>query len=1787
MPEFIEASLVRICTPAGVVVGAGFLAGRGHILTCAHVVAQASDPSALIAEGPSPSIIALDFPFLAPRLLLAARLVFWYPEQDDGSGDIAVLELMGDPPAGAEVARFALAEDVWEHPFRTFGFPQGFDDGVWATGRLLGRQAAHWIQIEDIKTEGFAVMPGFSGAPVWDTVLQGVVGMIVSASRSTDTKTAFVIPLDVLTAKWSHIELTTHPRIFLSASPAHAALAERLHTDLQAGGAIVWDETKEPTGVAPGMQLSVQQAIRSSQVIVLLASYQTRSSRQVKEHLRLADLYQLRLILVWVGEDEGSQPPLTQWGNTMWIDARTTAYEITFDAVKTALYQKRSLSGLLGTSGDILEQEPRNPYKSLHAFKEHDTHDFFGRAVLIRELETMVDSLLIHEPKERQGMLALIGASGSGKSSVVMAGLLPHLRSGGLSVSETWIYLDPIFPGNDPLETLALALVRHFPARGVLSIKDELASDPARALHLLAAQLVTRESQKVVLVVDQFEEVFTAMASEEDRQHFFDLLVTAATEPRGSLLVVLTLRADFYERLLVYPELYRLIDAHHVSILPMQINELRSAIERPAALPDVQLTFEGSLVGDILFEIQGQAGALPLLQFTLDQLFQRRDGQKLTLQAYHEIGGVKGALSHHAEQIYTTLPSKQHQEFARTLFLRLINPGVIEQDTTRRRTALTELLLLDSEKTSMMQEVADTFIRYRLLTTNEIAGITTLEVSHEALIREWARLAAWLHEAREDIRLQQTLSLDAVEWKRHGHPADHLYRKTRLADALAWATRNLPSRDEATFLQASKDEEQKSQLLESEQQRRELSLQHRVVSRQRWLVIALSLFSAAMLILASVTNTFRLQAEQETVSALNQAKIALAQSLSANARSALSQDKLDQALLLSVKALQTSDTYEARSSLLQALEYAPQIDTILHAPLLNAISTLRFTALKDVFVTSGSNDVYIWNIKTKENYKLPLIADKYKTDIIGMAPSPTDPILATVGSAGLWLWNIQTGKPIGQLPGQFSSPVTTSWPLAWSRDGKVLAASHCLQSSSVESCDNAQISLWNIQKQASITSFTVPSSVESIAFSPDGKTLAYADGNKAYLWNMEKRQLLGSLDSVSGANVITFSPDGKTLATAGYGGIQLWDVATKQLMDLSLTEHTETVTDLAFSPDGQILVSSSRDTTVRVWAIGPGSFPLLSRSRLNPSSREIAVLKSDPASVNAIAFSQDGKNLVSANEDGSVMIWDAAINNSPISHEYIYKGAVHSVVFAADDKVVLLGKSDGHILRQERETGKQITPLDTVQYPVRDIPHQSNEDLRTIQSLALSKDGRILATGRLDGTVILWNLPAGTPFAQFALPEHIRLQKVMLSADGQTVVASGSEHALVAWSVKKRQAIPLSLTRQFPVDIFALSPNGKFLAATSCSAKENIDTCNSQLVMWNIDTDRLIDAPTPRSYHISELVFSPDGDTLALKANSGETILWNQETESVVQSFSIPTGSNRFECNDHIVFNPNASQLLVYSQDIDTCFLLWDRILNEPFIQSNHLNTYGELDDVAFSPDGQHLATVGITGSVSAGGSGRSSNPDEGVLTIWDNSPKIWEQSACRIANRNLTADEWSQFVGGDIAAYRDVCPTLPTPASVLYLLNDQLIEADKAAQDNDVQKAIMLYQKLVDRGAHLKDADFDNNICWEGSTYQFALLVLPACENALQLVPDDANYHDSRGLARALTDDRVGAIADFQFFVDWYTANLFDTSKVDPARRDEFQQMIKVRKTWIQALKAYHNPFDQKTLQALRSEGL
>jgi signal transduction histidine kinase len=599
--------------------------------------------------------------------------------------------------------------------------------------------------------------------------------------------------------------LNTH--VFISYSHADSDFIARFIPDLQNAGINVWIDQQ---GLRPGTRNwedALRQAISTASAILLIASPSSRRSNYVQDELAIAEMYRRPIYPVWSVGDQWIDCIPMGMGKIQFIDARDEAYNAAITSI-TDILSKPSPSSTPEPdhfTPPLSNFEPRNPFKGLRSFREDDKGDFFGRDALVDDfVSTIVSMLESGQPR----LLPIIGPSGSGKSSVVMAGLLPRLRGNAVPDSQQWVYLPPMTPGGDPLENLTLALQRALPENSIRTIGDDLSAPSARGLHLLTRQIADAKQTRVLLFLDQFEELFTQTSDENLRAQFINLLVTAVTEPKGPLIVILTLRADFYDRPMFYADFGKLIEANGKSVLPMSLADLYAILRKPVSLPDVQLTFDERLISELVFEVRDQSGGLPLLQFTLTQLFERREGRSLTYAAYETIGGLWGALTKHAEKTYLNLPSDAHRDTCKSLFIRLIELGTTNQDTTRRRTSLSEMVTPDLEQTKRFQEVIAAFTEARLLTTDVIAGTPVVEVSHEALIREWSRLAEWIHNAREDIQLQQTISNDTQEWIRYKEREDDLYRGIKLAQAQDWAARSTPSAQEIAFIDAAQRFEQ-------------------------------------------------------------------------------------------------------------------------------------------------------------------------------------------------------------------------------------------------------------------------------------------------------------------------------------------------------------------------------------------------------------------------------------------------------------------------------------------------------------------------------------------------------------------------------------------------------------------------------------------------------------------------------------------------------------------------------------------------------------------------------------------------------------------------------------------------------------------------------------------------------------------------------------------------------------------------------------------------------------------
>ncbi|MDX1417478.1 MAG: protein kinase, partial [Candidatus Promineifilaceae bacterium] len=527
-----------------------------------------------------------------------------------------------------------------------------------------------------------------------------------------------------------------------------------------------------------------------------------------------------------------------------------------------------------------------NPYKGLRAFQEADADDFYGREGLVQQLIAGVAD---------SRFTAVVGPSGSGKSSAVKAGLIPALRSGvissreGMARSDKW-FVTEMTPGIHPLDELELALwpIAVDPPP---SLVEPMSHDTRGLSRTIRRIMPDEEGAQLLLVIDQFEELFTLVDDEERREFFVDSLLTAIRDPRSPLRVVVTLRADFLDRPLQMQNLGKLLKENAEIVLPMSAEELTWAVREPARRMGVRL--EPGLAEAIVADVSDQPGGLPLLQYALTELFERRQGGMMSLADYQEIGGVHGALGRRAEEIYTSL-DEAGQESTRQLFLRLVTLGEGVEDT-RRRVLRSELegigeqgivnsqqsigngeqTTINSQQSMVNGEIGAVIDEYglaRLLTFDHdpLTRESTVEVAHEALLREWPRLRGWLDESRSDVRLQRLLAAAAAEWQANGQVDGFLLRDARLEQFAGWAatTSVALTAGEQAFLNASVAARANRLAEEEARQRRELETAQKLAEtesaraeeqaaaasglRRRAYILTGALVVAALLALAAI-----------------------------------------------------------------------------------------------------------------------------------------------------------------------------------------------------------------------------------------------------------------------------------------------------------------------------------------------------------------------------------------------------------------------------------------------------------------------------------------------------------------------------------------------------------------------------------------------------------------------------------------------------------------------------------------------------------------------------------------------------------------------------------------------------------------------------------------------------------------------------------------------------------------------------------------------------------------------
>ncbi len=662
------------------------------------------------------------------------------------------------------------------------------------------------------------------------------------------------------------------------------------------------------------------------------------------------------------------------------LTARAEAGTGTLDADAFAKIARAALEPAEGAARRRVEE--RNPYKGLRAFTEAEAGDFFGRKELTRRL---IARLKESGPGSR--FLAVVGPSGSGKSSVVRAGLVPGIRHGALGSPED-PFIAEMFPGAHPIDELEAALLR-IAVNPVPRLHDRLESGSRGLLEVI--DLVAPGEAEVVLVVDQFEEVFTLTTDERERELILESLRVAAADPDSRIRVVVTLRADFYDRPLTYPRFGELLADRTEAVPPLTPDELEQAIRGPAERVGVRP--EPGLVAEMIADVAHQPGALPLLQYALTELFERRDEDRLTLTAYQELGGTAGALSARAERIYEATDPKGRRA-TKQVFLRLVTLGEGRQDT-RRRVARSELDALEVEGDAI-DSVADTFGHHRLLTFDREPSTRepTVEIAHEALLSAWGRLRMWIDAAREDLRQERGLARAAAEWRGSDGDQSFLMRGARLEQLEAWAaiTELSIGRPERAYLKASVDQRDREREEEERRREHETRIERRSARRLRGLVAVLAVATLIATSLTVVATNISSRAERE-------ARIATARELAAFAEANLEVDP-ELSILLASEAVET--TRSSDGTVLREAEEA------LHRAVGASRLELRVRGVggdlawspAGVFVTEGTENSGLIDIRDAETGKRVLSFPGHDVDVNHVAFSPDGSTRATTGDDG-------------------------------------------------------------------------------------------------------------------------------------------------------------------------------------------------------------------------------------------------------------------------------------------------------------------------------------------------------------------------------------------------------------------------------------------------------------------------------------------------------------------------------------------------------------------------------------------------------------------------------------------------------------------------------------------------------------------------------------------------------------------------------------------------------------------
>ncbi len=1141
---------------------------------------------------------------------------------------------------------------------------------------------------------------------------------------------------------------------------------------------------------------------------------------------------------------------------------------------------------------------PENPYKGLHTFQSADYRDFFGREKITAKLITRLG-----EMGEYGRFLAVVGPSGSGKSSLVKAGLIPALWRGDLTGSEKW-FVAEMLPGSHPVEELEIALTK-VATNQTSNLREHLLRDK-RGLLRIANLILPNDGSDLVLVIDQFEEVFTLVEQESERSTFLDLLHAAATDNRSRVRVVVTLRADFYDRPLNYPSFGDLVRSRLETIMPLSADELERAIIRPAER--VGVSFEPGLVSSIVADVNYQPGALPLLQYALTELFERRQGHLLQRASYQSIGGAIGALARRADELYLGL-NNEERELVKQMFLRLVMLGEGVADT-RRRTPRSELLALTANA-DMMEEIIDHYTSYWLLALDTEPGTRSpiVEVAHEALLREWEQLQIWLSESRDEIKLQRQLATMAADWRAANRDPSYLAHGSRSEQFEQWAaeTKLALTSAEREYLDASVAERKRQVDADQERQAREARLERRSRHFLRGLVAVFAI--ATVIALSLSVFAFDREGQAQTARATSEANAAESQELSLlnSAQVALVTGNTDLALALSLEANKNTNASSQAQIMLAQAAYAP--GTIRRVQYNDAMSDVAFSSDGLLAASASADDtVYIWNVKTSEVFHQ---LRGHHDDVNGIAFSPDGRMLLSAsGDTNLILWDVQTGSMIRKFLGH------TQWvnSVAFSHDGLT----------ALSGSDDGLMILWDVATGKPIREFSGHLLwVTNVAYHPDGhRALSNSWDGTMRLWDIETGDTLHVYKAGVGLiNKSVFTPDGKMiLMTAGESAdVIVWDTESGEVVR-RLTGHDGTTMSVAVHPNGHFALSGAWDDIMILWNLDTGE--MLHR------------FQGHTHGITDITFSPDGRNALSSSLDKTVRLWD--LQGGQVIRRFQPQDGqplqwIVQARYSPDGRNALTSSINSVSVLWDVATGSELRRFEG-----------RNTTFRMDGTTAIFGTGGWYDPVR-PGSLIFVNLASGQEFQRINFGNAVR--DLAVAPDGKSFAASFA-NAFVALMNPTNGRLIRAYGYSDNTGVIAFNPDGSLLAG---------NVGETDVFIWDVNTGQLIKTLKGHAAFLEGIMFSPDSKNLLTASFDNSVIVWDVATGTVLRQFKDHSAS-AFKA----IYSPDGK--LIVSGSADRTLIIWDAETGEILRRFTGLHT--GIYSLAFSPDGNQLLVGYVDGTI-------------------------------------------------------------------------------------------------------------------------------------------------------------------------------------------------------------------------------